>query len=225
MLLERRKVHRGGEDVVRALAHVHVVVRCTSSPASVAITSFAFVFDDVPEPVWKTSIGNWSSSSPAAMRSPAAAMRSRLVGVEQSELAVHARGRSLDAGRASARPAAGIGSPETGKLAIALRVSPPHSSFGVACGVGHDDEASADARPEGAPPSASASRAAGRAARRQRARRRRSPASRRTRRMLRPSHPAAPPGVSVESDATSFRRAHPRGDARPSRSRPSCSCR
>ena len=36
----------------------------TPSPASVAITSFAFMFDDVPEPVWKTSIGNWSSSSP-----------------------------------------------------------------------------------------------------------------------------------------------------------------
>ena len=61
---------------------------CTSSPASVAITSFAFVFEDVPEPVWKTSIGNWSSSSPAAMRSPAAAMRSRLVGVEEAELGV-----------------------------------------------------------------------------------------------------------------------------------------
>ena len=30
----------------------------TSSPASVAITSFAFMFDEVPEPVWKTSIGN-----------------------------------------------------------------------------------------------------------------------------------------------------------------------
>jgi hypothetical protein len=31
---------------------------CTPSPASVASTSFAFVFDDVPEPVWNTSIGN-----------------------------------------------------------------------------------------------------------------------------------------------------------------------
>ncbi|MDT5173583.1 MAG: hypothetical protein QOG37_834, partial [Mycobacterium sp.] len=31
------------------------------SAASVAMTSFAFMFDDVPEPVWKTSIGNWSS--------------------------------------------------------------------------------------------------------------------------------------------------------------------
>ena len=35
---------------------------CTSSPASVAITSFAFMFDEVPEPVWKTSIGNFPVS-------------------------------------------------------------------------------------------------------------------------------------------------------------------
>ena len=50
----------------------------TPSPASAAITSFAFVFELVPDPVWKTSIGNWSSNSPAAMRSPAAAMRSAM---------------------------------------------------------------------------------------------------------------------------------------------------
>ncbi len=30
----------------------------TSSPASVAITSLAFMFEEVPEPVWNTSIGN-----------------------------------------------------------------------------------------------------------------------------------------------------------------------
>ena len=29
--------------------------------ASVAMTSLAFMFDEVPEPVWKTSTGNWSS--------------------------------------------------------------------------------------------------------------------------------------------------------------------
>ena len=69
---------------------------CTSSPARVAITSFAFMFDEVPEPVWKTSIGNWSSSSPAAIRSPAAAIRSALSGVEQPELGVHARRGGLD---------------------------------------------------------------------------------------------------------------------------------
>ena len=38
---------------------------CTGAPsaleARVASTSFMFMFDDVPEPVWKTSIGKWSS--------------------------------------------------------------------------------------------------------------------------------------------------------------------
>src|SRR3954453_8775687 len=38
---------------------------CTGRPSSraarVAMTSFAFMFDDVPDPVWKTSIGNWAS--------------------------------------------------------------------------------------------------------------------------------------------------------------------
>ena len=68
----------------------------TSSPASVAITSFAFMFDDVPEPVWKTSIGNWSSSSPAATRSRGRGDPLGLVGVEQPELGVHARRGGLD---------------------------------------------------------------------------------------------------------------------------------
>ena len=40
------------------------------------MTSLAFMFDDVPEPVWKTSIGNWSSCLPSAISSPAAAIRS-----------------------------------------------------------------------------------------------------------------------------------------------------
>ena len=38
---------------------------CTGEPrsrvASVASTSFMFMFDEVPEPVWYMSIGNWSS--------------------------------------------------------------------------------------------------------------------------------------------------------------------
>ena len=43
---------------------------CTSRPsareARVAITSLAFMFDEVPEPVWKTSIGNSPSCAPEA---------------------------------------------------------------------------------------------------------------------------------------------------------------
>ena len=46
------------------------------SPARLASTSLAFMFEEVPEPVWKTSIGNWSSCSPAATASPASANRS-----------------------------------------------------------------------------------------------------------------------------------------------------
>jgi hypothetical protein len=34
------------------------------------------MFVEVPEPVWKTSIGNWSSNSPSATRSAAVAIRS-----------------------------------------------------------------------------------------------------------------------------------------------------
>ena len=54
------------------------------------------MFELVPEPVWKTSIGNWSSNSPAATRSPAAAMRLCHLGVEQPEIGVRAGGRGLD---------------------------------------------------------------------------------------------------------------------------------
>ena len=90
-------MHGGREDVVRRLPHVHVVVRRgRPRPRASAITSLAFMFEEVPEPVWKTSIGNWSSSSPAAMRSPGGGDPLRLVGVEQAELGVHARGGGLD---------------------------------------------------------------------------------------------------------------------------------
>ena len=49
---------------------------CTSVPdadvASEAMTSFMFMFDDVPEPVWNTSIGNWWSWLPSATSRAAA---------------------------------------------------------------------------------------------------------------------------------------------------------
>ena len=100
---------------------------CTPSPASVAITSLAFVFDEVPEPVWKTSIGNWSSSSPFAIRSAAAAIRSAFSGSSNPSSAFTRAAAALI--RPSHRATSwGIGSPETGKFSIALRVSPPQSS-------------------------------------------------------------------------------------------------
>src|SRR5215211_5902243 len=67
----------------------------TPSPARLAITSLAFMFDEVPEPVWKTSIGNWSSCLPAAIASPAADPLCDS-SVEQGELGVDPRGGSLD---------------------------------------------------------------------------------------------------------------------------------
>src|SRR5207342_3368608 len=99
----------------------------TPSPASVAITSLAFMLDEVPEPVWKTSIGNWLSWRPSATSSAAAAMR--------SAVAASSRPRSAFTRAAAAlmRPSqwttdAGMGSPETGKFSTAFRVSAPHSS-------------------------------------------------------------------------------------------------
>src|SRR4051794_12600171 len=90
------------------------------------MTSLAFMFDEVPEPVWKASTGNWSSNSPSATRSAASAMR-----CATSE----SRRPSSPLARAAAalmRPSQRMtssftGSPETGKLATALSVSPPQS--------------------------------------------------------------------------------------------------
>ena len=103
---------------------------CTSSPASEAITSFAFMFELVPEPVWKTSIGNWSSCSPCAIASPAAAIRSAL-SASSSPSSAFARAAAALIRPSQRATGTGIGSPETGKLATALRVSPPHSSRSV----------------------------------------------------------------------------------------------
>ncbi len=59
------------------------------SPARLAITSFAFMFEEVPEPVWKTSTGNWSSCSPAATAAPAVGDPFGQVVVELAQLPVH----------------------------------------------------------------------------------------------------------------------------------------
>ena len=58
---------------------------CTPSPtaadASVDSTSLTFMFVDVPEPVWKMSIGKCSSSSPASTRRAASAIAAATSGV------------------------------------------------------------------------------------------------------------------------------------------------
>ena len=64
-----------GKGVVSALSHVDMVVRVNRfslakrSPPVISIarlemTSLTFMLLDVPDPVWKTSIGNWSASWP-----------------------------------------------------------------------------------------------------------------------------------------------------------------
>ncbi len=55
-----------------------------------------FMFDEVPLPVWYTSIGNWSVNSPAMIRSAARAMASAIVGVERAEILVREGGGLLD---------------------------------------------------------------------------------------------------------------------------------
>ena len=90
------------------------------------MTSFAFMFDEVPEPVWKASTGNWSSNSPAATRSAASAIRSARSGSSRP------RSAFTRAAAALMRPSqwtisSRIGVPETWKFSTALAVSPPHS--------------------------------------------------------------------------------------------------
>src|SRR4051812_30085863 len=97
------------------------------SPARLAMTSLAFMFELVPEPVWKTSIGNWSSCCPFAISSPAAAIRSAISASSRPRSALTRAAVALM--RPSQRmTGTGIGWPLTGKLATAFVVSPPHSS-------------------------------------------------------------------------------------------------
>ena len=53
-------------------------LRPSDSVARVASTSLVFMFELVPEPVWKTSIGKSASKSPAATRCAAATMESAI---------------------------------------------------------------------------------------------------------------------------------------------------
>ncbi len=72
---------------------------CTVTPLAAAIdamTSLAFMFELVPEPVWNTSMGNWSSCRPSAISAAAAMMASAFSGVEQAEVLVHLRAGALE---------------------------------------------------------------------------------------------------------------------------------
>ena len=52
------------------------ISRPSRSPARFASTSFMFMLVEVPDPVWNTSIGNWSKCRPAATSSAASAIAS-----------------------------------------------------------------------------------------------------------------------------------------------------
>src|ERR1700691_4528618 len=101
---------------------------CTLEPASAAITSFAFVFVEVPEPVWKTSIGNCASCLPAAISpAPLAMLAARRLSSRPSSPLTSAAAPFT---RASQRTTdTGTRSPEIGKFSTALVVSAPPSCF------------------------------------------------------------------------------------------------
>ena len=143
--LGRGDVDRGGEHVVRRLRRVDVVVR--DAPANraarsraTAITSLAFMFDDVPEPVWYTSIGKWSSHWPSATSSALAAIASPIAfvtlghflepPVHPRRLALHERERPDEAAldrqagdREVLDRALGLGAPTWRRRARELRPS------------------------------------------------------------------------------------------------------
>src|SRR3954449_7778203 len=101
---------------------------CALPSVSAEMTSLVFMLDDVPEPVWKTSIGNCLSCSPAAMASPAAAIcRARSLSMLPSSALTRAAVPLM-------RPSqwitdSGTVSPEMGKFSTAFLVSPPYSVF------------------------------------------------------------------------------------------------
>src|SRR5438552_16453420 len=104
---------------------------CTELPrrrdASAATTSFAFLLLLVPEPVWKTSIGNCASWLPAATSaaadSTACAMRS-----SSSPRLLFARAATLFPYTTLFRSARGMVRPLTGKFCTARWVCAPHSA-------------------------------------------------------------------------------------------------
>src|SRR5262249_47034152 len=63
--------------------------------ASVAITSLAFILDEVPEPVWNVSIGNWSSYAPVATSFAAASMAAARAGSRMPSSALTAAAAAL----------------------------------------------------------------------------------------------------------------------------------
>ena len=86
------------------------------------------MFVEVPEPVWKTSIGNWRSCFPAAISAAALAIR------EACRLESRPSSPFTSAAAPFTRASqwmteTGTVSPEMGKFSTAFVVSMPHSCF------------------------------------------------------------------------------------------------
>ena len=103
----------------------------TTPPASwiarLAMTSFAFMFDCVPEPVWNTTSGNSASSLPSTTSCAARSISAHLVRRQVPELAVGDRSRTSSERRMprmTARPQRKRSTP-IGKLSIERCVCAP----------------------------------------------------------------------------------------------------
>ena len=101
--------------------------RPSRSVARVAITSLAFMLLLVPEPVWNTSIGNWSSSLPAATSSAAAriasAMSASMIPISPFTCAAAALIAPSAAMCAGARPCPEIGKFSTARCVVARHLA------------------------------------------------------------------------------------------------------
>ena len=95
------------------------------------MTSLAFMFELVPDPVWKTSIGNWVSCSPAATARAAVAIASARSGSSTPSSPLAAAAAALTCPRAWISRGS-IGVPLIGKFSTARCVWARQSaSFGT----------------------------------------------------------------------------------------------
>ncbi len=96
------------------------------------MTSFMFMFDEVPDPVWKTSIGKWSSCLPRATSAAASWIAAAVsFGMTRSSpLTVAETPLIVASAPMSARS---IGRPEIGKFSIARWVCVPHNASAGTC--------------------------------------------------------------------------------------------
>src|ERR671910_538419 len=99
--------------------------RPSRSDASVATTSLAFMFELVPEPVWNTSSGNWSSQRPSTTSCAAAAMASA-TSASMTPRSALARAAAPLMRASAATSERSRTTPETGKFSIARWVWAAH---------------------------------------------------------------------------------------------------